>query len=258
MIKAALHAAAMLVLAVPVAAGELTLQFNDGHVTLAAKDVSVRQILMEWERLGNTKVVNADKVTGGPVTLELSGIPEKQALEVLLRSVAGYVAAPRAAETEGPSQFAHILLMPPSSAPPPRPSNRAPITRPPVMQQQMPVPQVLTDDQGNPVDPGAGPPGAVQDPESSEGQEGGETSESGDNGEGGVVVQPLDQPGIQPIPESGDPPPPDPAEAPVEDVEEPAAEETPSGPTATPNAGTLASPNPRQLPVPSPSRPRRR
>src|SRR5918995_3019312 len=102
MVRAALIVTAMLATAGTAAAGELTLQFNDGYVNLAAKDVPLRQILTEWERLGKTKVVNADKLPGGPVTLQLAAVPEKQALEVLLRSVAGYVAAPRRSGTEGP------------------------------------------------------------------------------------------------------------------------------------------------------------
>jgi hypothetical protein len=41
------------------------------------------------------KVVNVERIPGGPLTLELSNVPEAQALDVLLRSVSGYMAAPR-------------------------------------------------------------------------------------------------------------------------------------------------------------------
>ena len=41
------------------------------------------------------KVVNVERIPGGPLTLELSDMPEAQALDVLLRSVSGYMAAPR-------------------------------------------------------------------------------------------------------------------------------------------------------------------
>ncbi len=64
-------------------------EFRDGFVTIDAKNVTVRQILAEWARLGGTRVVNGDRVAGAPVTLHLVNVPERQALEVLLRSVSG-------------------------------------------------------------------------------------------------------------------------------------------------------------------------
>ena len=79
-----------------VSAGELVLSFKDGRVTLKATDASLRQILNEWARLGQTRMTGLEKLTGSPLTLELVDVPEKQALEILLRSVAGYIAAPRA------------------------------------------------------------------------------------------------------------------------------------------------------------------
>ena len=57
----------------------------------------LRQILAEWAKVGGTRIVNAERVTGPPVTLSCSKVPEQQALAVLLRSVAGYLAAPRRA-----------------------------------------------------------------------------------------------------------------------------------------------------------------
>ncbi len=98
-------------------AGELVLSFKDGRVTLKATDVSLRQVLNEWARLGQTKVVGLEKLTGSPITLELTDVPEKQALEILLRSVAGYVAAPRRAlASTAMSQFDRLVLLPTSIA----------------------------------------------------------------------------------------------------------------------------------------------
>src|SRR6476619_4006688 len=65
----------------PATAGDLRLEFQDGYVTLKAHDVPVRQILAEWARRGQTKITNGEKVVGTPVTLELTRVPEKQALE---------------------------------------------------------------------------------------------------------------------------------------------------------------------------------
>ena len=41
----------------------------------------------EWAKVGETKVVNAE-MPGGPVTLELVDVPEKEALDILLRTAA--------------------------------------------------------------------------------------------------------------------------------------------------------------------------
>ena len=48
----------------PAAAGELKLTMQNGRVTIVADNVPLRQILQEWARVGQTKVVNAEKVTG--------------------------------------------------------------------------------------------------------------------------------------------------------------------------------------------------
>ena len=79
----------------PASAGELTLAFKDGLVTLKAVDTPLRQVLQEWARIGQTRIIGLEKLAGAPLTLELSDVPEKQALEILLRQIAGYMAAPR-------------------------------------------------------------------------------------------------------------------------------------------------------------------
>ena len=102
------------------------LEFNDGKVNLAAKDAPIRAILTEWARLGGVIVVNGDGVVGPPVTLELASVPERQALDILLRGVSGYMIAPRRAGSTGVSMFDRILILP-TSAPPitPPPANAA-------------------------------------------------------------------------------------------------------------------------------------
>ena len=92
--------------------GELRLTMRDGLVTLVARDVTVRQILTEWARVGRTKVVNIERIPGGPVTIELTDLPESKALDIILRSLAGFVAAPRAQTDPNASRFDRILVMP--------------------------------------------------------------------------------------------------------------------------------------------------
>jgi hypothetical protein len=101
-----------LALAAPVLAGDLTLTIRDGRVTLNARDVTVSQILAEWERVGHTKIIDGQRVPGSLVTLQLDGVTERQALDVLLRSVAGYIAAPRPQPMADASSFDRIIVMP--------------------------------------------------------------------------------------------------------------------------------------------------
>lgn len=104
--------------AAPAVAQKLTLDFHDGRVTLDATSVPVRTILNEWSKLGGTKVIGGERVAGSPLTLKLVDVPESQALEVILRSVAGYMAAPRSTGT-GASMYDRILVMATSSVPTP-------------------------------------------------------------------------------------------------------------------------------------------
>lgn len=99
------------------AAGSLTLTMHDGRVTIVAQDVPVRQILSEWARIGQTKIVNADQVSGPPVTLQLVDVPEREALDTLLRSVSGYIAAPRPAALANASLYDRVTIMATSHAP---------------------------------------------------------------------------------------------------------------------------------------------
>src|SRR5262245_38661848 len=73
----------------------MTLQIQDGFVTLKTENVPVSRVLAEWTRVGGTRILNGDRVTGPPVSLELNHVPEQQALEVLLRDVAGYLVTAR-------------------------------------------------------------------------------------------------------------------------------------------------------------------
>jgi hypothetical protein len=110
--KTVLLGAAAWLLAVSTASADVQLTMQGGRVSLVAKDATVRQILTEWARVGHTKIVNVERIPGGPVTLELTDVPEAQALEVLLRTLSGYIAAPRPVEAAGLSRFDRIIIMP--------------------------------------------------------------------------------------------------------------------------------------------------
>jgi hypothetical protein len=116
----------MSLLTASVSSADVQLQLRDGRVSIVAKDATVRQILTEWARVGQTKVVNVERIPGGPLTLELRDIPEAQALDMLLRSVSGYMAAPRATAVANLSVFDRIIVMPTVAAPRPAASAASP------------------------------------------------------------------------------------------------------------------------------------
>jgi hypothetical protein len=124
----------MSLLTASVSSADVQLQLRDGRVSIVAKDATVRQILTEWARVGQTKVVNVERIPGGPLTLELNNIPEAQALDMLLRSVSGYMAAPRATAVANLSVFDRIIVMPTVAAP--RPAAAAASPGPTLQQPQ--------------------------------------------------------------------------------------------------------------------------
>ena len=203
------------------AAGPLRMEFGDGYVTISASDVPLGQVLTEWARLGQTRIVNAEKLGGASLTLELSRVPEKQALEIVLRSVPGYLVAQRTTAAPGLSQFDRIVVMPGTVAPPAR--TFAPPPPPPPVQQPPPMPAMAVEDQDEPVQ---------------------NTPDQGETAEQEQPQHPvpltLPQPGVQPMP----PPP--------RGQNEQGGVQQPNGPVEVPGSGAVVSPTPGQLPVPPP------
>jgi hypothetical protein len=128
--------------AVALAQAPLRLQISGGRVTLHADNVPVRTILSEWARLGGATIVNGDRVAGAPLTLDLEGVPERQALEIVLRGVSGYVLAarqPGATGSTGASMYDRIMILPTSVAPRnPTPTATTPILSPPLVRPVAP------------------------------------------------------------------------------------------------------------------------
>ena len=129
------------------AAQGVTLEFQgSGKVRLVAQNVSVSQILAEWSRRGRTTIVNGERVPGPPVTLELENVSEQEALDIVLRSVSGYLVAARETAISGASAYDRIYILPTSS----RPTTAAPSAAP---QQALQVPDDSDDDQPPPNAP---------------------------------------------------------------------------------------------------------
>ena len=169
--------------AAPASAGDLRLSIANGRVTIIAQDVTLRQILDEWGRVGQTKVVGAERLTGPAITLELRDVPEGRALETLLRSASGYIAKPRSG-TMGASAYDRILIMA-ASTPPAGGRNIAPPPQFNARQPQVMSPNVVIDDD-EPTPNGIMPPGSVpQQFQQFQGQQ--------------PPPVPMTQPGMQPV-----------------------------------------------------------
>jgi hypothetical protein len=137
MLRCACLAALACALSSQAVAGELKLSMQDGRVTIMADNVPLRQILQEWARVGQAKIINADKLSGPAMTLQLVNVPEKDALDILLRSASGYIAAPRPVALASAAMYDRVTILATSRPPAATAGNVIPPTfqRPP----QMPV-----------------------------------------------------------------------------------------------------------------------
>lgn len=154
--------ALVLLVARPAVAQQLSLEIRDGLVTLHATNVAVRQVLAEWARVGGTRVVGAERVSGPPLTLSLEGVPEGKALDIVLRGAAGYMAATRAVPGSGKSSYDRIMVL--ATSTPPAGGSAAPAgatgrTTPPRPFGVPPAP-----DPNDTADTGADMPEPVADP----------------------------------------------------------------------------------------------
>ena len=179
-IRALAAGTCLVLLTASAASAQVQLSLRDGRVTVVATNATVRQILAEWARVGQTKIVNAERIPGGPLTLELTNVPEQEALDILLRSVTGYMAAPRSVAVASLSRYDRILVLPTAATARP-PVSAAPA---PVFQQPPNQPRVDDSDNQPSIGPQRGPlfPTFTQPPQRTA-QPGGATATPG-------VVQP--------------------------------------------------------------------
>lgn len=97
------------------ALADVQLSIRNGRVTLVARDATITEILGQWAKVGQTRIVNAEGLGGDRVTIELTDVSEEHALEVVLRQVGGYIAAPRRDGLLDGSRYDRIVLMPRSA-----------------------------------------------------------------------------------------------------------------------------------------------
>ena len=130
----------------------LSLEFHDGRVRLTAENVPVSRILAEWTRVGGTRIVNGERVPGAPVTLQLD-VPERQALETVLRGAAGYMVLARETTAQGASSFDKILVLPTTARAPTAAAVPQPAAQPAQFPRPGPEPIEIEEANENPQPP---------------------------------------------------------------------------------------------------------
>lgn len=94
-------------------AGEVRVSFANGRVTIIAENATLPDILNEWSRVGGSTFVNVDKITPSELlTLRIENETELRAIDILLRSTAGYVVGPQARTSTSVSAVTRVLIMP--------------------------------------------------------------------------------------------------------------------------------------------------
>ena len=177
--RIALGLALTAVLAVPPSAkGAVQLTIRDGRVWLTADRATIAEILAEWSRVGTTRMVNTERLGGPFLSLDLRGVPELDALDVILRSAGGFVAVSRTADTDAfhLSRFSQVVIVPAAGtgAPAGPMPSLVPVSEPPAAVQAPifteggarrligPDGQVVPDDQeDDPPPPRPAPPATV-------------------------------------------------------------------------------------------------
>ena len=112
-------------------ADELVFAVAGGRVTLTATEVPLGDVLAEWSRAGNTRFEGVGELGAAPVTLRLEAVTEREALRLLLRPAAGFLAAPRRRSGSGASIYALVKIRAARRAPPPAPAGASGGLRPP-------------------------------------------------------------------------------------------------------------------------------
>jgi hypothetical protein len=106
-------------------ADDFWMLFQNSHVTVTARGMTVSQILDRWSKIGGTVILNGAAIQSGPVTLQLTDVSERDALDILLRGVAGYIVVDRDDDSSGASSIGKILILPKSAAPRDQPAVNA-------------------------------------------------------------------------------------------------------------------------------------
>ena len=112
-------------------ADELELAVGQGRVTLVAAGVPLGEVLAEWARVGGTRFEGVGGLGAALVSLRLEGVAEREALRLLLRPAAGFLAAPRAQGVAGASMYDRVKIRAARRDPQTAPAGASQERRPP-------------------------------------------------------------------------------------------------------------------------------
>jgi len=124
----------------------VSVSVGEQGVTLEAVNATLRDVLAEWARVGGFRLLDYDTLDARTVTVQLANVPEREALNILLRDIGGYVLGARRAGDSGRSQFGSLLVVS-GNARSPRQGALAPLPPPPP-----PIPAVAALDQSGAIE----------------------------------------------------------------------------------------------------------
>jgi hypothetical protein len=94
--------------------GAVRVSLADGRASISAQQATLAQILAEYSRVGGVRIETASPLPRQPISVDLANVSERQAFEVLLRGVGGFVAVPHATAADardGLSEFARVVIV---------------------------------------------------------------------------------------------------------------------------------------------------
>ena len=99
------------------AAQKLSLRIEKGLVTLDAENVTVDEVLARWiDTTGLNVISKSGQGSDIPVSLHLEGVPEREALRMVLRDLSGYIMGERVDPGTGLVSIDRLMILPQSAA----------------------------------------------------------------------------------------------------------------------------------------------
>jgi hypothetical protein len=174
------------------AAQKLSLRIDKGLVTLDADNVTVDEVLARWvDTTGLNLISKSGQGSDIPVSLRLEGVPEGQALAMVLRDLSGYIMGERRDPLTGIVTIDRLMILPQSAAQPnagPAVAPRRPFTPSRVATELTPPQPVQVVDE-TPVELAPAPNGAPAAP----GAAGSFSLGTGDGADTAATLQILDE-----------------------------------------------------------------
>ena len=105
---------------------QLSLNIDHGLVTLDAENVTVDAVLARWiQATGLSVVSKSGQGSKIPVSLHVQGVPEREALRMVLRDLSGYIMGESVEQGTGLVKVDRLVILTQSA---PRPSDVLPLS----------------------------------------------------------------------------------------------------------------------------------